>query len=295
MKLTEKKHSIIHHVLLYGAPKSGKTYLAGTLAEKYKLLWFDLENGYQTLTQLPLAFQENIDIISLPNTRSFPIAIETMLRVIKGNKCNICVKHGKIGCAACMRDKASQQEVELNSLGPDWVVVVDSGTELTQSAIAHITKGEPEDYKMKTDDWGNLGKLMEIFYSHIQNAPFHVVVITHETDLAKDEEPSQIVPSAGSRNFARNVAKYFGDVVNCRVLNHRHNAVSSTTAETGVLTGSRSGIALEKLRSTNLLDLFDPSRVPAVQEETPGEAGMSAIERIKAKMAANKATPNSAT
>jgi len=53
MKLTAKKLSRTHRVLVYGEPKSGKTELAARLAEKYNVLLFDLENGYETLLKLP--------------------------------------------------------------------------------------------------------------------------------------------------------------------------------------------------------------------------------------------------
>ena len=285
MKLTEKSKSIIHHVLLYGPPKSGKTRLAGTLAEKYKLLWFDLENGYETLTQLPTTFQENIDIISLPDTKSFPIAIETCLHVIKGQKQRICQAHGKISCALCMQQKLPLQEVCMNDLGPDWIVVFDSASQLTDSAIAHITKNQLDDYKLQTDDWGNLGKLMKIFYSHVQNSGCHIVVISHDIDIEKDDKlPERIVPSAGSRNFARNVAKYFGDVIYCGVKNGRHIAASSTTFRDGVLTGSRSGVTMEKNKVLSLLDIFDPNRAPTAPVNEDVNGSMSALERLRNKL-----------
>jgi len=288
MKLTEKAKSIIHHVLLYGPPKAGKTELAGSLAKKYKLLWFDLENGYETLTHLPTELQENINIISLPDTRSFPIAIETCLNVIKGRKQRICQAHGKVSCALCMQQKLPFEEVCLDDLGPDTVVVFDSGTQLTQSAISHITKNQPDDYKLQTDDWGNLGKLMEIFYSHVQNAKFHVVVISHDIDIEKDEKlPERIVPSAGSRNFARNVAKYFGDVIYCGVKNGRHFAASSTTFRDGILTGSRSGAAMEKNKVLSLLDIFDPDRPQTNEPAAEPEVGsnMNKLEQLRAQLA----------
>ena len=75
MKLTHKAPSSTHRVLIFGAPKSGKTQLAATLAAKFKLLWFDLENGYGTLLKLPKEQQENIELISIPDSKTFPIAI----------------------------------------------------------------------------------------------------------------------------------------------------------------------------------------------------------------------------
>lgn len=300
MKLTQKIQSTVRHVMLYGPPKAGKSKLAGSLAEKFNLLWFDLEKGHAVLFQLPQEWQERIELIEIPDTPSFPIAIQTMLKVIKGQRTRICHAHGVALCAACLKNKDKTDvdftEVELNALGSDWVVVVDSGTQLTESAIRHITKGQDEDYKLKTDDWGNLGKLMSLFYGYIQNAPFHIVVISHETDLAKkDEDPTQIVPSAGSKNFARSVSRYFDDVVYCERKNGRHVAASSTLYNQMILTGSRSGISLEKNKGgeVSLLDLFDPTRVKTsaaaeASQDTVAQGNMTALERIKARMQAGK-------
>jgi hypothetical protein len=287
MKLTEKVHSTVHHVLVYGPPKVGKTRLVGTLAEKYKLIWFDLENGHQTLFQLPIPWQENIDLIQIPDTPAFPIAIQSMLKIIKGQKIKICHAHGVTTCALCLKSQGLFTELCLNELDGNSIVVIDSGTQLTESAIRHITKGQDDDYKMKTDDWGSLGKLMSLFYGYIQNAPFHVVVISHEIDLAKKEEdPTQIVPSAGSKNFARSVSKHFGDVVYCTRSNGRHVAASSTLYNMEILTGSRSGVALEKDKSGNisLLDLFDPDRVKPPEPETPGSNSLSALQKLRLKL-----------
>ena len=94
MKLSQLTASKSHRVLLFGPPKSGKTLLAGELASEFNLIWFDLESGVETLLQLPTEQQEKVDVIQLPDTRSYPIAIETCLKVIKGGPANICTEHG---------------------------------------------------------------------------------------------------------------------------------------------------------------------------------------------------------
>ena len=261
MKLSQMKVSTIRHALLYGPPKTGKTRLAGTLAKSYDLLWFDLENGFETLLQLPTEFQDRIDVIQLPDTRSFPIAIETMLKVIKGSKAEICHEHGKVSCAFCKKNKPDEfTTVELNALPSSTVVVVDSLTQLTNSAIAHITKGKPDDYKLEYDDWGNLGKLMDNFLSHVQNAPYNVVCISHETEAELEDGTTKLVPTAGTRNFSRNSARYFGEVVYCQVKNKKHVAASSTTYANNILTGSRSGVSLEQSAEATLLSIFSSER-----------------------------------
>ena len=256
MKLTLKAVSSVHRVLIYGPPKVGKTQLAGALAEFKKLIWVDMENGYTTLLKLPEEWKERIEIISLPDTRSYPIAIETCLKLIKGGPVEICEEHGKVGCPVCKKQNAPTTSLELSKLGEDTVVVFDSLTQLTASAIAHITKGQPDDYKLDYSDWGNLGKLMEIFLSHVQQAPFNIVCISHETEAELEDGKVKLVPVAGTRAFSRNTAKYFDHVVYAEVKNKKHNFYSSTTSAANLNTGSRTGIVLESSPSQALIQMF---------------------------------------
>lgn len=276
MKLTEKKASLISTVLVYGPPKTGKTELVGRLAEKYNLLWFDLENGGETLTKLPVEWQERIEYIGLPDTRSFPVAIETCLKVIKGNPVDICQQHGKVMCPSCKKDHLPHVSVNLKELSSNTIVVFDSLTQLTTSAIAHITKNEPDDYKLKQDDWGNLGKLMDIFLSHVQQASFNVVCISHETEVNLEDGAVKIVPTAGTRNFSRNTAKYFGHVVYAEVKNKKHIFTSSTTGAMKVIAGSRTDVKTEAMEAgASLLPIFDRGSAP-----TQGQVAASKLSSL---------------
>lgn len=294
MKLSDRPKAQNHHILLFGPPKCGKTKLAGDLASDYNLIWFDLESGVDTLKQLPEDQQQRVEVISLPDTRSYPIAIETMLKVIKGARVEICEKHGKVGCAICKKAGDDFNTVELNATPPDTIIVVDSLTQLTNSGIAHITKDQPDDYKLQQDDWGNLGKLMDIFLSHIQNAPYKVVCISHETEVEMVDGKNKIVATAGTRNFSRNSAKYFSEVVYMEVKNGKHRAGSSTSYANNILTGSRSGAVLEKVEKPSLVPIFKGEVVaPTVADkpnasDSPGNKAVTGLAAIKAKMEAKK-------
>jgi hypothetical protein len=286
MKLSQKTASKSHRCLLFGPPKSGKTQLAGALASDFNLIWFDLENGVDTLKKLPQEQQERIEVISLPDTRSFPIAVETCLKAIRGTKGSICELHGKWICATCAKMGSPGIDIELNSLGLDTIVVFDSLTQLTNSAIAHITKNQPDDYKLAYDDWGNLGKLMDTFLSQVQQAPFHIVCISHETEVEMEDGKQKLVPTAGTRNFSRNTAKYFDEVVYCEVKNRKHVAASSTTYSGNILTGSRSGTVLETEAVASLVSIFKGERgsvnsvsVSATQN-TPATKAVSDLSKL---------------
>jgi len=284
--LSSLKASGTHRAILFGGPKAGKTLLAGKLAEHFKLIWVDMENGHETLFQLPEAWQNNIELIALRDTRSYPIAIETVLKMVKGPVA-ICEAHGKVSCMICKKEAAPVVDVDLNSLRSDTIVVFDSLTQLTSSAIANMTKGKPDDYKLVTDDWGNLGKLLDIFLSHLQQANYNVVVISHETEIETEGKKKQLVPVGGTRNYSRNVAKFFDHVIYVERKNKKHMVSSSTTGSSTILTGSRSNIAMELEAEASLLQIFRPdlyvSTAVAKAPITSGAKANSILERLKAK------------
>lgn len=268
MKLTLKQVAATHRVLIYGPPKTGKSELAGRLSQFKKLLWFDLENGYTTLLKLPEEWKERIEIISVPDTKSNPMAIDTCLKVVRGGPVEICEDHGRVACPTCKKNSDSVfTRVCLNELDESTVVVFDSLTQLTSSAIAHITKSQPEDYKMEFGDWANLGKLMESFLSHVQQASYNVVCISHETEAELEDGKIKLVPVAGTRAFSRNTAKYFDHVVYAEVKNKKHSFYSSTTSANNLNTGSRTGIVLESIAGSPLMALFGttPPQVATTQ------------------------------
>lgn len=268
-------------VLVFGPPKSGKTQLAGEMSKKYKIIWFDLENGYSTLTKLPIEQQKNIELIRLPDTRGYPVAISTMMKVLRGGEHEICDAHGAISCVRCRAAEQPTVKVNLSTLTSDTIVVIDSLTQLTNSAIAHITKSQSDDYKLDYDDWGNLGKLMDICLSHIQQAKYNVICISHETEAEMEDGKKRIVPVAGTRNFSRNTAKYFDHVVYCEVKNKKHVAASGTDYSVNILTGSRTDIRLETAASVSLVDIFNGK----VAASTVGvQAQKAAANSILAKM-----------
>jgi len=287
MKLSQKSAVKSHRVLVFGPPKSGKTELAGSVAEAFKVIIFDLENGVDTLLKLPVAWQDRVEVISIPDTRGFPIAIETMLKVIKGGPVDICEAHGKVGCMMCKKDNLPSTHIELNTIGLDTIVIVDSLTQLTNSAIAHITKSQPEDYRLEYNDWANLGKLMDTFLSYVQQASFNIICISHETEVEMEDGKQKLVPTAGTKNFSRNTAKYFDEVVYCEVKNKKHIAASSTTYANNILTGSRTGNVLEtQTGKASLVSIFQsPSASrPSATENTPATKALSDLERLAASM-----------
>lgn len=269
MILTEKQSSATERVCVYGGPKSGKSLLVGKLAEKYKLIWLDNEQGWGVLRQLPVEWQKNINIISIPDSKTFPIAAETWMKIIKGDKVEVCQDHGKVSCAICRKENKLFEPLELKSTPADTIVVFDSLTQLSQSFIAHITKNQADDYKLEYDDWGNLKVLIEKFLSQVQVAPYNIVCITHEEETEFEDKKKRIVPVSGSSKSSRNTAKYFDHVVYVEVKNKKHVAGSGTDYGMSIVTGSRMGVKLEIKTEPSLLDIF-----------TSWKSGFTGVEKV---------------
>jgi hypothetical protein len=281
-KLSQISASDAVHVLVYGGPKSGKTELVGRLAEFFDLIWFDLERGVSTLKKLPTDQQEKIDVIDIPDTKTWPIAIETCIKFMKGVKGDICSEHGKYACPQCKVKNLPFTSVDPTNIPSTSVVVFDSLTQLTASGVAQITKNKDDDYKLDYDDWANLGRLSEMFLSHVQQAPFKVVCITHETEVIMEDKSVRVVPTMGTRNFSRNTAKYFDTVAYCAVSNKAHKTYSASTANNKILTGSRAGIELEAIDGANkLANLFG---VVTVQKSATATADVKSAKDILASL-----------
>jgi len=280
-KLSDLQASKTHRVCVFGGPKTGKTELVGRLSEYFNLLWFDLENGWDTLLKFPQEWKERIELIRIPDTKVYPIAIETILKVVKGPLTEICDEHGKVSCPMCKKDSKSFTSVTLNELGTDTIVVFDSGTQLANSAMNHITKNQPDVYKPEWDDYRNQGALMEKFLSQVQQAPYNVCFITHEAETEMEDGKKKIVPIAGTPNFSRNTAKYFDDVIYCETKNKKHMFGSATTYSNNILTGSRTDIMLENDEFPTLLRVFKPELFPEIpMREQPKTPAQQAVRNL---------------
>jgi hypothetical protein len=256
MKLDAYIPAATKRILIYGAPKTGKTVLAGGLAAKFKLTWLDLENGVNSLiSNLPKEQLQNIELIKLPDTKDFPIAIETCLKLFNGTKVSICEAHGKCSCVLC-KTLTTNIDVELNSFTNDQVVVLDSATQLTASCMAAIGKGKGDDWKPDWEDWRKQGAVLDRIFTQIQQAGYNIVVISHETMAEMQDGKSKIVPVAGSANFSRTFAKYFDEVVYCEMVNKKHKFASGTGYGQSILSGGRSNIKIEAEAVPSLLDFF---------------------------------------
>ena len=237
--------------------------MLGTLAEAgFTVHLFDADNGWETLLKLSPAARKNIRLYRLPDTKANPCAIQSMMKIIRGTRFTLCHAHGKAGvqpCAECSKNGAPIAEIELNKLGPKDIVAIDTGTGLGMSAINHTTLGQPDEYQMQKQDWGNVARLLDAIFSYIRGGKFHTVVLAHEMhDTDEKTKVTRTLPQIGTGPYSDKVGGYFSHIVHVEIVNKRHTGASSTTFKLNMLTGSRTDVAIEKEAELTLLPFFAP-------------------------------------
>ena len=264
MKLNDYKPSAARKILVYGPPKTGKTDLVGGLAAIKKLWWFDLEDGVKTLLSSPRMKPEwfgNIELFRIPDTQIFPVAIETMLKIIKGGKNEICHLHGMVACARCkVLGPGGGTAIDVGAFTNDDVLVIDSGSQLSASAMNYIQRAiilkDNFEVKPDWDDYAKQGRILDRIFSILQQAPFHVVIITHENLVEMEDGKKKLVPIAGTSQFSKTFAKYFDTVAYTDIVNKKHKVATGTTYSSSIVMGCRYGTELEKMAEPSLLELF---------------------------------------
>lgn len=298
-----------HSVLLYGQPKTGKTRLAATsikIPEFSKIWWFDGENGSETLLNMGLteAEMDKVILFRIRDTVDNPIFIETMLKSMSAKKTSlICDKHGKVDCPDCARAKLPSTKFSLSELTHNDLVIIDSGSQLGDSALSAACLGKGEMYKAGWDEYGIQGKWLSDILSVIQQATHtNFLVITHEIALEDDDGKDKFFPLMGTKPFSMKVAKYFGTVVYVEKKLNKHVAGSSSLYRHNLLTGSRVGAMIEKNKEVDMRTIFVEGGIlkegsltsaPTVAATNPVEVTKEAVDKVvpltlKERMAALK-------
>lgn len=247
-----------HSILIYGPPKMGKTRLVGTaakIAEVENIYWFDLENGSETLLNMGLTEEEmsKITIFKVRDTKDNPIGVETVLKALSSKAISICDAHGRVACAVCAKAKASFTEWDLTKCTHNDLVVIDSGTQLGESAMAAACLGQDVLFKPGYDEFGIQGKYLSDILSVIQQATFtNFIVICHALVNEDDDGKDKFFPLMGTKPYSMRVAGKFGTVIYCDKKMNAHVAGSSSTYRSNVVTGSRLNVSLEKSKDMDM-------------------------------------------
>ena len=252
-----------HSVLIYGRPKTGKTRLVGTaakIAEFKNIYWFDGENGSETLLNMGLteAEMDKITLFRIKDTPETPIFIETMLKCMSAKASSmICHRHGKIACPDCFKLANGATEFALAKLTHNDLIVIDSGSQLADSAMAAACLGKGALFKPGWDEYGVQVKWLSDILSVIQQATHtNFCVITHELVIEDDEGKDKFAPLMGTKAFCLKVGKYFGTVVYVEKKMNKHVAGSSSLYRHNVLTGSRVNAKIEDHAEADMRTIF---------------------------------------
>lgn len=270
MKASQYIQSAARHVIVYGGPKTGKTELVGTLLKKYRLWWFNLDGGLKTLFRpdsYAKPYLDNLEIFNIPDSQRFPVAVDTMLRVLKGGACKICHKHGIVDCPSpdCkLEGNFSVCNVDTFDVKKD-ILVIDHYTQLMDSVNNWIHKEalQKDNFaglKSDFDDWARHGAVSDRFGSTIQNAQYNVVIMSHEVMTEMEDGTKKIVPVGGTRNKSADFARYFDDVAYTEIIGGEYKAQVAAGDKSRVVIGTRSGKKLtvpKKGEQVTLLELFE--------------------------------------
>ena len=253
-----------HSILLYGSPKTGKTKLVGTAAaisEINKIYWIDGENGAETLLHMGLTEEQLAKIVlyRIPDTRETPRFIETVLKMFSAKEpITICDDHGRVSCVECKtkEGKFTGEEFCLRNCTHNDLVVIDSGSQLGDSALNMACAGKPLEYKPGWDEYGLQSKWLGDILSVMQAAYYtNFVMISHVIPIEEEHngvKKDKLYPLVGTKAFCSKVGKYFGTVVYTEIKMGKHCSGSGSTYKADCITGSRVNAVMEKQANADM-------------------------------------------
>lgn len=259
---TEAIHKEGAAILIWGEPRTGKTIFAGTITQVpyiKRVFWFDLEKGIESL----IYNQARCDLskiipFNVVDTKEKPRAAETILKSFTASSPQlICQNHGTINCKDCGPDDP-KQSFNLASCGWEDAVVIDSGSQLADSVLnmekkLYTYKDLRKYYFEFTADMGNI-------MTAIQAARTNIILIAHSLELTDDDgKLIGYYPLVGSGAFSRKVAKYFGYVIYKHIELNKFKQGSDPLYKPKVITGTRTGVAIEAKENATLVDLLCPT------------------------------------
>lgn len=256
MKLSDYKQQAARKILIYGAPKTGKTELVGALSSQgFKLWWFDLEDGIKTLLRKDSkANTDNIELYRLPDSKDYPIAVDTIYKVLSLQTCTVCNVCGRVNC---VKHKGEGTPIDLTKFTNKDVLVIDSVSQLSLSVMNHIMRKEiekdAENAKPGWDEYYKQGTLLERIFSIVKHANYNVIAISHEQVVELDDKKKRLVPVAGTSNYSKTFSKDWDDIIYTDVVNGKFRVFSSVTESNNAIIGSRTG---KSIGDKGLIELF---------------------------------------
>jgi hypothetical protein len=277
--------------VIMGAPKSGKSILASTIAKApqiKRVFYFDLEGSIESVLHAPdmpavvergwaLTEEEMDKVIYIPirDTHEYPLAAETLLKCFTArdiSPAKLCIKHGKVDCKKtdCTNDRI---QFALSALTPEDAVILDSGSQLATSILA--LEMLTESYKDLRKYYGAFTIEMDAIMSGIQASQCEVIVVTHLLDIMTKPSDPKIQPALkeiaalfGSSNYSANKStKFFGNAIMTEERNGQYLVGSSPSFKKKAKLGNRLGVRIEDYPDFNMSWLLrDLSQWPKIEK-----------------------------
>lgn len=278
-----KAASLAHRVMVYGPPKIGKTAACALLAKHFEVYLIDGERGGAVIANPELGLENywgKIQYFPISDSHELPLFAETTIKLAdaahKKLEMQVCKAHGKAGnCPKCGKEADAYQIFDFFSApSKEKILVVDSSTQLGNSVLAYAMQARGKKSvteKAEFDDWGAQGKWLNYIFTTFQGLDLNIIVISHDSEVEQEDGTKKLSPTAGTKNFSSQVARYFGHLVYAKkTLAVGHTGVSSTLASLQIQIGSRTGAKVEEFNvpgESLLLPIFAPELAKKLQAE----------------------------
>lgn len=270
----QSKSSIAKKVLIYGAPSTGKTRLAGTVLKVpsiKRVFWFDFDQGILSLMQENLGYTEEelakAVLIQPQDSVANPVAYPILKKALYSNRpSQICLHHGKDKCRTCESSGAVFKWPGMAALSPEDVLVIDSLSQVTDTTMA-LAKAAALQDELTTGrrnafaKYNYLAEYLTEILSVLQACSCHVVCITHQTQETDDagQPKGEMLPLVGSLKFSGKANKYFSDVIYTYKSSRNYRATSSHKVLSNCCASSATEFRIEEQKDSNytLSPLFE--------------------------------------
>lgn len=231
-KTINAENSILLRELFYGAPKTRKTWLAGTAAEAgFNVILLDADHGYHILTkQLSATAKKRLNLFECRDSLTQPVASQFLARFLKQGKVWFNEKTRRViqfqkdldsDCIELSMDK------HLNS---NTVLILDSYTAIVNSLkfayakerqidLTDLSEDDSKDMMTKRSGYAVSGGLASFILERITKLPCHVIVIGHSSQYekyskdGKTMEWSRRVVKSTSNPHSLTIGDKFSDIL----------------------------------------------------------------------------------
>ena len=264
-------------VLVWGPPRTGKTRWVSSIAKApqiKKIFFWDNENGFESIIHatnadgtpyLSEAELTKINLIPILDTPERPLAAETLLKAFSSTSRTIYLDSANGKVRAKGKEIDSDVCISPEDWGPDTAHVIDTIGQLGVSVLnlARLEMGDVKDQRR----WYQFAhQHLNNFFTMVQASNAYIICVTHvltdEVVLARDKSGNptstrdDYYPLCLSKNYAMNVAKYFGSVIYRYIDGFSFAHVSTPTKKRGIQAGTRTNIDISSLPDATLPEVL---------------------------------------